>query len=553
MMANVLNSLRLLANPPAGRAPPNEADFLQFLNNNVSGEYVVLYASVGHLFVHGVLVPSAVATECNIDDLMHWNGNPFDSWSIGPGNRISPPLSTFGSRGIARGEQVVFLRSFSGLSQDQPYVEISQRLLHVLGLHYIRERKAWCRLDRHGDIEEVIKVLENPGEHMGSREVAIIVKRGCLAVYARNTNSSLLFMFDFIPTLATPVDFLGAENNLTEFPVQTADNCIFYRCRSEAGNLIWIGGIQVSYVPFNDFEDVGRRKQYESFLAFDWKNGKVREISCSPDSLSNCFTESSLPFGLSPAFFRPEVLSKYKADREKYKLEDRSINCREVWHLQTYDINAAHQVHTYLVYLGQLPIEEQLHWKQFNEQPKAPISERAFKTDFLGDFSYSENNPLGRLRQFLQGLQVPWWKLKAEDEIQWAHYPVTGSNEEWRRELQMLDRLVVEGFEERWLREHARELGLLPDNGDRSITLLQKCLMAYGIEDGDGRAVVHPFRELRTHRNSFSHPGAERARHLKEQAFQHHGGYRQHYTHLAAGCWRSMTRIDQIFGNIAKR
>ena len=73
-------------------------------------------------------------------------------------------------------------------------------------------------------------------------------------------------------------------------------------------------------------------------------------------------------------FFKPQVLDKYKADREKYRLEDRTITCRNSWYLQTYDVNEAGQVHTYITYLGNLPIEEQRYWKAFNERPKAPIS-----------------------------------------------------------------------------------------------------------------------------------------------------------------------------------
>ena len=551
-MDNILDKLRTLADPTVGHAPSTEADFIRFLYDNVSNEYIVLYASILHLFVHGVLVPAAVAADRDIGDLLNWNGNPSDSWIISAGNRIMPPLSTFGSRGIADGEQIVFLRSFSGLSEDQHYLEIWQKLLHALDLHHMRERKAWCRLDRHGDIEEVIKVLEKPAERTEPGEFAVIVKRECLAEYAQMTDSFLLFMFDFIPTTELAIDFFGPKNVLTEFPVRNAGDGIYYRCREENGNLIWIGGIQLCSVSVSHNEDFGTHKRYESFLALDWKNGEVRETSCSLEALSNYFTESPLPFGMSPAFFRPEVLSKYKADREKYRLEERSIGCRGVWHLQTCDINAAGQVHTYLVYLGQLPNEEQLYWKSFNERPKAPISERAFKTDFLGDFSYSESNPLVSLKGTLHGLRVPWWKLRSEDEIQWAHYPVTGSNDEWKYEIQRLDRLIVEGFEERWLRKHARKLGAHPDDSDRSIALLEKCLMAYGIEEDDARAVVRPFRALRGHRSKFSHTAGHEARRLKERAFEDHGGYRQHYTHLVVSCCESMKRIDQVFGTLGR-
>ena len=150
-------------------------------------------------------------------------------------------------------------------------------------------------------------------------------------------------------------------------------------------------------------------------------------------------------------------------------------------------------------------------------------------------------------------MQVPWWKLRSEDEIQWAHYPVTGSNDEWKYEIQRLDRLIVEGFEERWLRKHARTLGALPDDSDRSITLLEKCLMAYRLEQDDANAVVRPFRELRGHRSKFSHAAGQEARRLTEQAFKVSGGYGQHYTHLVVSCYESMTRIDQVFGKLGRR
>jgi hypothetical protein len=87
------------------------------------------------------------------------------------------------------------------------------------------------------------------------------------------------------------------------------------------------------------------------------KNGVIREISCAPGATANYFTESDLPFELSPAFFSPEVLRKYKADSDKYSLAGRSISCRCAWSLQTYDVNEAGQVHTYLVYLRNLPYD----------------------------------------------------------------------------------------------------------------------------------------------------------------------------------------------------
>lgn len=130
---------------------------------------------------------------------------------------------------------------------------------------------------------------------------------------------------------------------------------------------------------------------------------------------------------MRPAFFRPEVLSKYKADSDKYTLGDSSISCRGAWHLDTYDVNEAGQVHTYLVYLRKLPYEEQLDRKAHNEPPKGPISERARRADFEGRWTF-DYDPLISLRDALRGLReqmVPWWTLRSDDLIEQVHYPVT--------------------------------------------------------------------------------------------------------------------------------
>ncbi len=58
---------------------------------------------------------------------------------------------------------------------------------------------------------------------------------------------------------------------------------------------------------------------------YDWRNKRVTKISTDPAATTNYFQAegNALPFELSPAFFRPEVLLKYKADRDKYTVGER--------------------------------------------------------------------------------------------------------------------------------------------------------------------------------------------------------------------------------------
>lgn len=177
---------------------------------------------------------------------------------------------------------------------------------------------------------------------------------------------------------------------------------------------------------WKDAEDDSKKK-YATFKIIDWKNQHQIETSCGPSYLPNYFEKSNKPFEISPAFFRPEVLTRFKNDPEKYDLEDRSIGCRNAWYLKTYDINEAGQVHTYIGYLAKLPYEEQLYRQSFNEWPKAPISKRAYENDFEGNWS-SDYDPLQALKRKIRQLDdnpPAWWKARGDELINAVRYPAT--------------------------------------------------------------------------------------------------------------------------------
>jgi hypothetical protein len=247
-------------------------------------------------------------------------------------------------------------------------------------------------------------------------------------------------------------------------------------------------------------------------------------------------------------FFRPEVLTKYKADSEKYRLEDRSISCRGTWHLKTYDINAAGQVHTYVCYLRDLPYEEQLHWKQYNERPKAPISKRAFAGDFEGRWD-QEYDPLTSIREFVGELvkaRTSWWTLRAEDLLERVHYPVTASADEWAEELLQLDKLLVEGFEKRVLKRAATVLGRTIEPQYGSLKLVEECLI--GLAEEHAAEVVAPLRELQRLRTKIKgHAGGTEALAIKRAILASHGTYAKHFRRLTRDCDQAIRTIKEGF------
>jgi hypothetical protein len=222
-------------------------------------------------------------------------------------------------------------------------------------------------LDERGDLEDVITVLRGP-----SYDVVLMASKD-LAEYMALSQQAFVRKFDF------------SRYVLNNFPGWTSQQAfrrsapdLFYHGGVVPGHASHVNGCQIirTSVTVESIVEEWKnsidpsKKRYETFKIRDWKNQRLIECSCAPGAIANYFTKSDKPFEVSPAFFRPEVLAKYKADPEKYRLEDRSISCRNSWYLKTYDINDAGQVHTYIVYLSQLPYEEQQYWKSFNEWPK---------------------------------------------------------------------------------------------------------------------------------------------------------------------------------------
>jgi len=225
-------------------------------------------------------------------------------------------------------------------------------------------RQAYCRLDNKGDIQAIIKVYHDKGNDSwsGTRLVSILAKD--LATYMALTSTSLVIKFDFTRFI------LGGFDDWSGAPQEYYDaNDLFYRYRTipnHASYASYASGCFILRTQTTEAdlieewkaEEDDTYKQYETFKVYDWKHDQRVEVSCSPDHTANYFVESDLPWEISPAFFNPEVLIRYKNDPEKYRLTDRSISCRNSWHLDTYDINEKGQVHTYLRYLAKLPNKE---------------------------------------------------------------------------------------------------------------------------------------------------------------------------------------------------
>lgn len=564
----VLRALAAISEIPeanAGDWLSSAEDSIKFLSANVQSEKLVLFASMPCMLIHAVLGPLKHLNPPDQEDLSNDFIMPDAAWAIehasggGEPDRVylSPPLGRHG-KSLAGGEKLFFRRAFSG-TEKRP-IEISQKLVHALDLHFVEERNAYCRIDDDGDLEDVISIIERHHKNWLEDVTLVTISARDFWEYARLSRMGMVIFFDF-----TRVRYgsFNSWNGQRHFDHKERD--LFYNGGILPGHASYVNGRMIARPRITVAEIVRSRKQardplsrqYAVFKAIDLRTRERIEVSCDPKGLSNYFQpESTLPLEMSPAFFKAEILHRYKADGEKYDLRDRSIYCRGAWSLQTYDINEAGQVHTYLRYLGQLPYKEQLYWQAFNEWPKAPISRRAWTTDFKGEIftEYDSLNSLKYKIQMLDKSAPSWWQPRGERLANAVHYPATNAPDEWANEILGLDQFVIEGFLVKGLKALAKKTGRALQPEWQSLKLLEECLVGIGVDDDDVRQAMAPFRVLHQLRTTLKgHASGEKRAEMQKNALVTFGSFRAHFADLCGGVDTAMEMIVDRLGRVCDR
>ena len=535
---------------------------MNFLRDTANDDELVIYAGGDCTFIHTVVVSVDNLSPLDQDDLLRWNGNPYSScagyaWG---GSRddvwIERGGPIWGSKILNGARLLVFAREVEGLKgSDGVYFDLLQEYSHLSEIHWRAEQRAYCRFNEHGDWEQVVSITTREKQ----KGVTLVsFKRADLEQYLAASNSLLVRMFDFM--LARRSEFThwpdGPENMVRE-----SDN-FFYRQKVDEGKAAYTRGVQILRPTrprnkiLSSIKDgwTGRADpQYCDYIALDWRNERVVNISTHPSATTNYFDASSnsLPYEVSPAFFRPEVLSKYKADRDKYTIseENRFIHCRGGWELRTYDINEAGQVHTYIRYLRSLPYQEQLYWKSFNEEPKATISERAFLNDFKGEWTKTTDpleNILSIMRRWHES-DVSWWKLRAETLLESVNAPRTASRNEWAQAFSDLSKLVVEGFETTVIFTTLKEIGVGFSEEDKILTLIEKALTSSGVPTA-GESRLNGLRTIQEIRSRIaSHSPGSRATELERDALEKHGTHSTHFNNVCSVVTSELMAIEEVF------
>jgi hypothetical protein len=493
-------------------------DVVPFLRGLPSGDVPVLI-STPYVYLYAMLVPKDLLVGEYQNNLRDWNFNPNRGWvfwvSGGRGEPIvgivDKPINFTGSTILDAGEPAVYLRSFAART-PHAYPDPNQKILHVARAHWMPDRATYCRLNEHGDLVDVVKTRAIPGGHLCT------IEDESLDSYMFGTEQALVHVFDF-----------GRTRHRDGYRFDSAE--VTEETRSiEAGDLL--AELTLDRTPerveegrirgFSVFRELqcrprlmklfgGTKEERVSFIISDWKHATVRMFPGERVAPEGTPVEEDWPELISPAFFRPDVMAKYRADAEKYEVTDETIECRGSWFLRSYDVNEEGQIHVYLKDLWDLPHSEQLYWKSFNEEPRDGIAQRAIDRDFRLRW-WDGFDPLRDLKHTLAGFPpathhgttVPIWSPGSADldaMFSQLHYVLTESRKEWRDQIVELNKVVVEGLQESSIRAVAQALGCNNPNL-KSIKLLKACLETGGVDAGTVAAIHDPLVTLNGLRSS---------------------------------------------------
>lgn len=218
------------------------------------------------------------------------------------------------------------------------------------------------------------------------------------------------------------------------------------------------------------------------FEKFEFINnfGKKIKYSCDESKLANSHGKNSeSPIYLTPIFFKKEVLDKYYNEPSKYSVEDGYLSFGSTWGIPI-DNNQIDCIMVYLGDLGELPYEEQQHWRMHNILLNGEISETSFKRDFLAEFC-SPSEPALFFKEKFGVFNKKWrekfgWDLfktlNPEDEHNLKSLKIPKNEQkEFDEVVLSLNKILIDS-----LNVEEMKKGISFEKEDKSISILEKYL-----------------------------------------------------------------------------
>jgi len=401
--------------------------------------------------------------------------------------------------------------------------EVIQHFLLYYEAFWVEEKREYQSVEENGDIITVIKHIKNSQE-----DEIIYVNTKYLRNYLALIKSYLVRFHDHRRRFKDQMPFKSKDASFAD------DQCSY---RIDVYNKNFIKGF-LSYSrllgkdiikpfdkPFARFTFDTPEKDYVSFIIGADKNGNNIECTCNEDYLSSYFTDTGAPNFLTPVYFNKVVLLKYYSEPKRFEVTSHHFSCLSLWRIDI-DITKEGLVQVWLGDLGRLPHNEQLHWKQYNVQPRGTISKYRFEADFEAKFSSPtvEESPIAYLKSAHNELNAKSSKLFADNiflelEENDQHYlkvvriPLTEEWKEFDEQIQALAKIFCDSINVKLLESIS---GRKIDNKEikGSISLLYVTLEKLGVEKEKINLTIEALQAIQTIRSTG-------AAHRKGEKFEH--------------------------------
>lgn len=380
-------------------------------------------------------------------------------------------------------EPLVLYRSFHGMRED--YVEVVHEFCLYHNLYPEYAKKRFLIFNEDGDESEAVRYGQ---DFVNVRTDLLLkycsIKQMALAIFVQSSRYSKYTLEQL--GLKEAHSEVRRDNHQLHVAVSPNESG-FTPGFETLGTITGKKYILPSPMPVQDGSH--QMENYQEFIISTDAHGKSIKYTCNPDKLANYFGKNlDSPHYLTPVFFRPEVLSKYFAEPQKYSVEDGYLRCGGLWGLQLDNDHSDYLV----VFLGDLgrnlSENERSYWLSFNIAPgDRQISDTNFRRSFLAEPTDPQKADLvfkhqySRFREDFR--QAAGWDfflpLHQDDEHFLTGLRLMGKDNqaEFDAQLNALTKVLIDSINEKGI---AKSLKALAEN-DKGITKLEKFFVERGM------------------------------------------------------------------------
>lgn len=338
---------------------------------------------------------------------------------------------------------------------DQAQILVNQEFVMLFEL-YRGEDGCYYSVDKCGEREIVVDFAGDEVRVRTKYILRFIAAKQCLFVYfvdARLASSSS-FPLGSTECIAES-DEVGGNYHIGQWYTSDIDEG-YLLSMLYARSFIEPGDVETCGVwPYDE-----KIEQYPEFIIGERPDGSLVRYTCDPNKLGTYFDkEPRSPHYLTPVFFKPAVLDKYRSS-PYFDVSERHISCGSQWGCEIDNVDPD-RVMVYLGDLGRdLPESERTHFLSFEMSPvDQHISDEVFKTDLLNMWVKDPSGPVSMLMRARMELDKAWRKRfglalyrpfhRADEGIlEQIHIPSGNGESEFEAVTMALTRALVDYIDE---------------------------------------------------------------------------------------------------------